>query len=532
MQIVSEPMAFIARHRLILSVIAAAASLTLLGLAASGAVDQLSKSWQQEEYSHAPIIPFIAMFLAAQRSPRFAEVAVGSSWMGALLFVLALLIALLGQLGLLYTLSMYAIWLGIVALVVAAFGAPAAKTMWVPLAYLLFAIPLPGLLYNALSQELQLISSEIGVAGIRLFGIAVFQAGNVIDLGTYQLQVVEACSGLRYLFPLTSFGFLLACIYQGSIWAKAVIGLMTIPIAVAMNCVRIIVVGISVEYWGISAAEGFLHDFEGWAVFIACLALLLVGAYGVSKVDRKEDDFLNRLDLDLPPISSISWPTLRGSGLPIVSIVLVALVSAPAIISASSTEAVIPQRPLTFNTFPLLHENWIGRESSLDLASLEKLQLTDYLMANYSKGDARNEQVNLYVAWYEAQHKGAMAHSPRACLPGGGWQIVDIEQRTLDRHSLSKSDSQSLRVNRVLIQKDEQRQLVYYWFSQRGRILTNEYAVKWYLFLDGLLKKRADGSMIRVVAPIPKGVNEAKIDQQLEEFVETFSPVIDRYITH
>lgn len=520
------------KHRLVLTAIAAAISLSLLALAASGAVTQLSKSWLQEEYSHAPLIPLIALFLALQRLPQLKDVSIRTSWLGTALFIAALLIALTGQLGLFYTLSMYAIWLGIVSFVIATFGLATTKVMWVPLAYLLFAIPLPNLLYNALSQQLQLLSSEIGVAGIRLFGIAVFQAGNVIDLGVYKLQVVDACSGLRYLFPLTSFGFLVACIYRGAILAKLVIGLMTIPIAVAMNCVRIIVVGLSVEYWGISAAEGFLHDFEGWAVFLACLALLLLSTYVVSLVDRNGESFLNRLDLDLPAFNTIARSQSKGSGLPIASIVLACILSAPVLISTSEVEAVIPQRSLTFSTFPLSHDAWIGRESAIEIEALNKLQLTDYLMATYGRKDGTDGTVNLYVAWYEAQHRGAMAHSPRACLPGGGWQIKDIGQRTLPNTSSSASKTQSIRVNRVLTQKGDSKQLVYYWFSQRGRILTNEYAVKWFLFWDGLTKRRADGAMIRVVAPIPPGTSEKVADEKLRGFVQTFSPVIDRYITH
>ena len=307
---------------------------------------------------------------------------------------------------------------------------------------------------------------------------------------------------------------------------------MTIPIAVAMNCVRIIVVGLSVEYWGISAAEGFLHDFEGWAVFLACLALLLLSTYVVSLVDRNGESFLNRLDLDLPAFNTIARSQSKGSGLPIASIVLACILSAPVLISTSEVEAVIPQRSLTFSTFPLSHDAWIGRESAIEIEALNKLQLTDYLMATYGRKDGTDGTVNLYVAWYEAQHRGAMAHSPRACLPGGGWQIKDIGQRTLPNTSSSASKTQSIRVNRVLTQKGDSKQLVYYWFSQRGRILTNEYAVKWFLFWDGLTKRRADGAMIRVVAPIPPGTSEKVADEKLRGFVQTFSPVIDRYITH
>ena len=98
----------------------------------------------------------------------------------------------------------------------------------------------------------------------------------MIDLGTYQLQVVEARSGLRYLFPLMSFGFLIAYIYRGPVWQKLIIFLSTIPITVLMNSFRIGVIGVTVEYFGIAAAEGFLHDFEGWIIFMTCLGVLLL----------------------------------------------------------------------------------------------------------------------------------------------------------------------------------------------------------------------------------------------------------------
>ena len=147
-----------------------------------------------------------------------------------------------------------------------------------PVAYLIFMMPLPTFLYWPLSLKLQMISSEIGVAFISLVGIPVFLGGNVIDLGPYQLQVAEACSGLRYLFPLASFGFLFAVLYKGPFWHRALLVVSTLPITVLMNSFRIGVIGILVDRFGLEQAEGFLHFFEGWIIFIACLAILYLEA--------------------------------------------------------------------------------------------------------------------------------------------------------------------------------------------------------------------------------------------------------------
>ena len=126
-------------------------------------------------------------------------------------------------------------------------------------------IPLPEFVLANLSTRLQLLSSQLGVAFIRLFDISVFVEGNVIDLGGYKLQVAEACSGLRYLFPLMTLGFLMACFYKGARWKRVVLFLSSIPITVLMNSIRIGIIGVTVERWGIRMAEGFLHDFRaGW----------------------------------------------------------------------------------------------------------------------------------------------------------------------------------------------------------------------------------------------------------------------------
>ena len=149
---------------------------------------------------------------------------------------------------------------------------------------LFFTIPLPKFLYNNLSSQLQLISSEIGVWFIRLFDISVYLEGNVIDLGNYKLQVVEACSGLRYLFPLMTLGFIAAYFFKGAFWKRAIIFLSSIPITVLMNSLRIGMIGVTVEYWGVAAAEGLLHDFEGWVVFMACTAVLVLEMWVLAHV--------------------------------------------------------------------------------------------------------------------------------------------------------------------------------------------------------------------------------------------------------
>lgn len=135
--------------------------------------------------------------------------------------------------------------------------------------------------------------------------------------------------------------------------------------------------------------------------------------------------------------------------------------------------------------------------------------------------------VNFYSAYYSSQRKGESIHSPRSCIPGGGWQIAAHDVVTVDGVSLY---GQPMNLNRLLIQKGEDRQLVYYWFQQRGRDLTNEYVVKWYLFWDALTMNRTDGALVRLTTFAPKGEDIADADRRLQDFLMASLPELDKYI--
>ena len=111
---------------------------------------------------------------------------------------------------------------------------------------------------------------------MRLFGVSVYLEGNVIDLGVYKLQVAEACDGLRYLFPLMTIGFLIAYFFKATFWKRALLFLSSIPITILMNSFRVGTIGVMVEHWGVRMAEGFLHEFQGWMVFMASGALMML----------------------------------------------------------------------------------------------------------------------------------------------------------------------------------------------------------------------------------------------------------------
>lgn len=521
-----SPFWFLSRGRvaLVVSVILAFVAIFLIY---NDGISLMVRWWDRDEYSHGYMIPLVALFMFWQRVPQLAKSKIRPTFLALCLLLVALAGAVLGELSALYTIIQYSFLLAIYAVVLALLGLRGTWTIWPALVYLVFMIPLPNFLYNNLSQQLQLISSELGVWFIRLFGISVYLEGNVIDLGSYQLQVAEACSGLRYLFPLMSFGFLIAYLYQGPHWHKWVIFLSTPLITVLMNSFRIALIGVTVKYWGSEMADGFLHDFEGWVVFIACLALLGLEIWFLNIITGNGRPLADLLDL--------SYPSLHENRAALVSAnfqfnpvwlgtVLLLLIAVPVSISLKDRVEFIPERS-AFSSFPLVRNDWMGQESAIEADVLNELNLTDYIMAEYRRGSSE-QPVNFYVAYYQSQRKGSSIHSPRSCIPGGGWVIADHSLRSVK----GLTGAEGLTVNRLVIQKGAYRQLVYYWFDQRGRTITNEYLAKWYLFLDSLMEQRTDGALVRLVTSVPQDDDISIADERLVDFMQDFQPLLQDYV--
>ena len=465
--------------------------------------------WElQEEYSHGYLIPLVSLYILWEKRFQIASSYRGFSWWGLPIIGVALVILLVGEVSALYVLIHYSFILFLFGLSVAFLGS-ATRHTWVPIVLLGFAVPLPYFIEVVLTAKLQLISSQLGVEIIRLCRIPVFLSGNIIDLGNFQLQVVEACSGLRYLFPLMSLGFIGAYLYQTSAWKRALLFLSTIPITIFMNSVRIAITGILVDNWGAEMAEGFLHDFEGWLIFMACGGLLILEVLLLEAMTSRMSlgqafsvpVSVNSEQFDGASRTPLVFPKPVAAALPLLIAALVGVTS----LDIREDAATLSTTGLA--SFPLQLEEWQGTDDHIEQDVARKLGFTEYVMINYLNDSAR--PVNFYVAYYASQRKGVAPHSPKVCIPGGGWEIAEFSRTSVNQ----------MPINRALIRKGLQNQVVYYWFEERGTPVASEYLKKWMLFKDALLLNRTDGSLVRVTTPVMADESIGDADARARDFI-------------
>jgi len=489
----------------------------------------LGKAWITPEYSHGPLIPLISLYLFLRElrdKPPVSDPAPADRRPGIAVIALALAVGIIGNLAQIPDIVAYAFIIWVAGVVLVCFGWAEGKRHQLPVLHLVFMLPLPQFLYWKLTTFLQGISSELGVWVIKLMGIPVYLDGNVIDLGPYKLLVAEACSGLRYLFPILSFSYLVAILYRGPYWHKVLLFVMAAPLTVVMNSFRIGMIGVLVNSYGIGHAEGFLHYFEGWVIFGTCVAILFLTALGLQRLTPAPKTLSETIDLDTQGLGR-EFLRIRdivpSRGLKAAT--LLTLVVTAAFLLTPRAEPTAPDRE-NFLFFPTRYDAWTGTTEPLSPEIEEVLGATDYIAAIY-RSPAETAPVQFFSAWYRSQTEGEGIHSPEVCLPAGGWEIFSLDQYEV---SMPGTVYGTFTVNRAIIEKGTERQLVYYWFEQRGARMTNDFAAKLLVLRDGLTRGRTDGALVRFITQIDRNEGAAAADARLQALMAEVLEDLPRYI--
>jgi exosortase len=236
--------------------------------------------WRIPDYSHGFLVAPFAAYLAWEKRSTLVGIKPAPAWRGIAVMALGLTVLLLGIYGCELFLSRFSLIIVLTGLVLCFGGWPWLKELRFALLVLMLAIPLPSIVYSQITFPLQILASKLASDLLPWFGVPVLREGNVLLLPLMKLEVVEACSGIRSLMSLCTLAVFYGYFLEKSLLRRIALVLVSIPIAVAANAVRIFGTGLCVQYWDPEKAMGFFHEFSGWVVFMVSLLCL----YAVHRV--------------------------------------------------------------------------------------------------------------------------------------------------------------------------------------------------------------------------------------------------------
>jgi exosortase len=246
-----------------------------------GIVSSLARQWASDDnYSHGFFVVPLAMYFAWERRSALAAARIQPSLVGLALVVASVVLLLAGLLGaelFLTRISLVGVLAGIVLFV---WGREHFRVLAFPIAFLLLMVPLPAILFNQVAFPLQLLASRAGEAVISVAGIPVLREGNVLQLPSQTLEIAEACSGIRSLVSLIMLAIVLGHFTERRLGARVLLALAAVPIAILANAARVAGTGLASELISPAAAEGFLHTFSGWLLFVVAF----IGLVGVQRL--------------------------------------------------------------------------------------------------------------------------------------------------------------------------------------------------------------------------------------------------------
>jgi exosortase D (VPLPA-CTERM-specific) len=520
-------------------------------------VVKLVHDWGTDDnYSHGFLIVPIALYLMWERRGRLAEAVPRPSNLGLVVVLGSVAVLGAGILGAELFLTRISILGVLTGVVLFLYGWQYLRILAFPLGFLLLMIPIPAIVFNQIAFPLQLLASRFGELGLMIAGVPVLREGNVITLANTSLEVAEACSGIRSLISLLTLAIVYGYVIERRNWARVALALASIPVAIAANGVRVAGTGIAAHYVGPEAAQGFFHEFSGWLVFIVAFLMLFAVQRAIAwlapdraprtvsqPADRDKSAFppsLSELrrDKSASPASPVELrrdkPASVG-GYRAIIVALVLVLSAVAIGRASKSEAPPPRESLA--TFPMDLAEWRGQSADrFDQQILAVLGVDEYVNRIYTA--PTNIAVGLYLGYYRSQREGDTMHSPLNCLPGAGWQPVKQERvtipvaTTVDAATGQPSGRREIVVNRFIIQRGLDKQVVIYWYQSHGRVVASEYWGKIYTVVDAIRLNRTDAAMVRVICPVSGGdaAAEERAEQAATAFTRAMFPLLGRYL--
>lgn len=250
----------------------------------------LLRDWiNHSDNSHGFLVPIISLYFIWEKRLSLKQITISTSSWGAVLLIVSLLgyvLSFAGDIAFFYRIMMIS---SLIGLVLFNFGKEMTNALLFPLLFLLFMIPIPLSVIETISIPLQLFASTVSFHLIGLFSIPVLQEGNMLYFAETQLEVAQACSGLRSITALTMLSTVFVYISSKGLINKIFLLASSIPIALIANVIRVAGTGVLAHFFGGEVAKGFLHDFSGMVVFIFGLSVLYLEYCLLNKINSNRE---------------------------------------------------------------------------------------------------------------------------------------------------------------------------------------------------------------------------------------------------
>jgi len=472
----------------VLGVVVAALTGPVLGSA-------LVDCWKDENYSHGVLVPVLVAILAHRRLRDTTPMLAGSrrrwnvvAWAALVCGVCGLVVGIAAAEFFAQRTSSILVIAGASGI---AFGARRFRQLLPALALGVCMIPLPYILYYALTFPLQLLSTQWAAGGVALLGFEVTRDGNVFTVNGHALEVVRACSGIRSIMALATVAA------AGAVWTRLALGrgallvVAAVPAAVVGNLLRLMITALLVARCGPHLAEGTVHEIVG----IACFGVSLVILGGVWALIRRRSG-----GGDMVPAVPLlgSWRTRFGNALrgarpasvrhAWTAVAVLVLVGTYGFFLQQ--HRVTPREDVQLESLPLALGDLNAVEIGIDERVLEQVAPSSYVFRSYAS--PAGVDFALYAGYYRNPGQGTQIHSPLHCYPGAGWKI-------LAKTPLTVRDLQGepTTMQRLVVQKRGRRDVVVYWYETRAGRTTNDYALKFAQLRTSLLRQPQDAAFVR-----------------------------------
>lgn len=475
---------------------------------------KLVGQWESGDNDYCYLVVPLVLYLCWEKreSFRFAEF----SWnpLGLLLGLPAVGLIYAGQLGSVETLVFIGLWGLIVAGCLTLYGRRAGH-LFFPLLILLFIVPLPAFINRNLTFNMKMLASALSAVLLRLSGITVLLEGNVLDLGVQKMQVVDACSGLRYMVSMVLMALLVCYYFVRDWWRWVAVFALVGPLMILVNGMRIFSTGLLLLHGYPQFAEGGYHDAAGLVLFMVAGVIL----YGVASQLRKvgSSAWVEKRDVLELRVVRRGWQLLL-----VVGFCLLTIASGLALQKISTSPTHPPREK--FASFPMVIDGWRGEWHYLSKEILAALWADDYVNATYQKTGSSGV-IYLLIPFYEYQGTEHTAHAPQSCLLGGGFSLTRSAKRLVP-----VGQGKTLEVMTMVLDKGESRMLGSYFFLQRGRVITSPWLNKFYLMWDSMAKKRTDGALVRVEMSLAPNQEVEAGFAELEKFLGQIWPLLPKYV--